>query len=232
MLRVLLALVLFVSGGTPGHTFAQVLPASRLPAHSTASAAVVWPSPPTLTSPASSGYLLEAALVNRVFGGAWAGYHLEMESAAQLRAGSSAALPAEAAYILAWKSERLAAQLASRPGLYGVGFLGSALGLLIGVPAGFAVERALYAHDDEYSGLLGAFLGAAAGTALLPPVAVHLANGRRGNLAVSLGASAGAGALVVGNVFYRGTDGAILFALPLVQVVMSVEIERSTSTAP
>lgn len=84
---------------------------------------------------------------------------------------------------------------------------------------------------DEDSGLdaaEGAVVGGLIGTTLAIPAAVHLANGRRGNLNRSLLFSA----LVGGAIFSLGwaaESGEIVLAAPLAQLITSVVIERKTS---
>jgi hypothetical protein len=74
----------------------------------------------------------------------------------------------------------------------------------------------------------GAFYGALVGESLAIPLGVHLADRRRGNAGVALAASLGVATLGVGAAAI--TDNwAVVLAIPVVQLVSSVVIERHTA---
>jgi hypothetical protein len=73
----------------------------------------------------------------------------------------------------------------------------------------------------------GAFYGALAGTSLAIPVGVHLANHRRGKLGPAIAASLGIGALGLGAAAITDEWG-VLLAIPVVQIGVSIGIERHT----
>ncbi len=73
----------------------------------------------------------------------------------------------------------------------------------------------------------GFVVGAPIGESLLLPVGVHLANGRRGNLPLSLLASVGiAGAGIFAAV--TAEDPYVLLSIPILQLAACTAIERST----
>jgi hypothetical protein len=73
----------------------------------------------------------------------------------------------------------------------------------------------------------GAVIGGLVGTSLLIPTAVHLADGRRGNLGRSiLVSTVVGGAMLAAGV--AAESGEIILAIPLVQLISSVFIERDT----
>lgn len=117
----------------------------------------------------------------------------------------------------------------SIPALAGAGLLGGALGLVAGAYVG-----ATLADDDAegFSALGGAVAGGAIGEALLLPLGVHLAGGRRGSYAASVAASlglVGAGLLALEAVHYDSPGVPIVVvAVPLAQLVTAVAIERGT----
>jgi hypothetical protein len=112
--------------------------------------------------------------------------------------------------------------------------LGGLAGGAVGLVGGFYVGAALANDDDpeDLEALAGGAVGATIGEALLLPLGVHLANGRRGSYAasalVSLGIVAG-GILALQAVHYDapGTP-VILVAVPVSQIAASIGIERST----
>ena len=74
----------------------------------------------------------------------------------------------------------------------------------------------------------GAFYGALVGESLAIPLGVHLANGRRGQVAPAVGASSGIGAAGVGAALLTDQWG-ILLAIPVLQLASSIVIERHTA---
>jgi hypothetical protein len=109
----------------------------------------------------------------------------------------------------------------------GVLLLAGAGGMLVGGLGGGLVGVAI----DEDSGLddaEGAIIGGVMGTSLAIPVAVHLANRRRGNLGRSMLVSALVGGTLLG-VGWAAESGEIVLAAPFAQLITSVIIERSTT---
>lgn len=112
-----------------------------------------------------------------------------------------------------------------------------AAGGLVGGAAGFfggALVGVAACQCDDVEGLddlEAAIIGAAAGAALGIPLGVHLANGRRGNLAYSLLASAAlttVGLLVAANADDDTATAVALVAIPVSSIVASIVIERKT----
>ena len=66
------------------------------------------------------------------------------------------------------------------------------------------------------------------GTSLAIPTAVHLANGRRGNLGRSILVSALVGGALLGAGL-AAESGELVLAAPFAQLVTSILIERNTS---
>jgi hypothetical protein len=101
------------------------------------------------------------------------------------------------------------------------------LGLLVGGYAGAAVACG-GSNPDEFCGLIGFVLGGAAGEALMLPLGVHLANGRRGNLAAGMAGSALIG--LGGVLLALGSDTPWpLLVVPVFQLPISIGAERSTA---
>jgi hypothetical protein len=92
-------------------------------------------------------------------------------------------------------------------------------GALIGI--GFDDDRDLETVE-------GAVVGGLAGTTLAIPAAVHLANGRRGNLGRSMLVSALVGGALLG-VGWAADSGELILAAPVGQLISAVLIERNTS---
>ncbi|MCG3118657.1 MAG: hypothetical protein ALAOOOJD_00897 [bacterium] len=113
------------------------------------------------------------------------------------------------------------------------GLLGGAIGLLGGAVVGSGLDVATSNNGyDPYDGLAGAVIGAPVGEAIGMPIGVHLGNGRRGSLPLSLFASMGITA--TGIVVTAALDDyrAPAITLPLTvltQLVASVAIERGTT---
>lgn len=111
------------------------------------------------------------------------------------------------------------------------GLLGGTIGFFGGayVGAGLASGCA-----GDFCGIGETIFGAAAGESLGIPLGVHLANGGRGNLLLEILASAGIGAaglmLVIGNSNSADQTASIVTvaATPIVQLITSIAIERST----
>ncbi len=110
----------------------------------------------------------------------------------------------------------LAGVSAGAIGVFGGGFIGSAVG------GGNAI------CGDDACGLEEAVYGAILGESVTLPLGVHLANRRRGNYGLSLLASVGIGALGILAVD-ASNDGWPLLAVPVGQLVTSILIERGTS---
>ena len=91
---------------------------------------------------------------------------------------------------------------------------------------------ALIADDasaDEFAALGGFATGAVIGETIGVPLGVHLANRRQGKLLPSVFASAGISAIAL-FAATRGEDHLeYLVAVPLIQLVTSIAIERGTS---
>lgn len=101
---------------------------------------------------------------------------------------------------------------------------------VIGAVAGFAIGAvALQSRScGELDCWAPAFYAAMAGESLGVPVAVHLANGRRGRPGRALLASLAIGAGGLG-VAMLGHDPRLLLAIPIGQIASSIAIERSTA---
>jgi hypothetical protein len=105
--------------------------------------------------------------------------------------------------------------------------LGGVLGGVAGVFAGGIVGAKLTDGNCEDCGLEGAAYGLVVGGSALLPLGVHLANGRRGNFGRALLASLAIGAAGFGAAL--GTNrGEIMLAVPVLQLISSVAIERAT----
>lgn len=112
------------------------------------------------------------------------------------------------------------------------GVLGLAGGLIGGGMAGYGVERLTEGRSCyEECGLTGLVYGAIAGTSLGIPAAVHLADGRRGDLGRSVLVSTLLGA--VGLVAATAMDDEKpVVLMPIVQIVAAIAVERRTAAAP
>lgn len=117
-------------------------------------------------------------------------------------------------------------------GLVGIG--ASAAGML----GGFAVGPEVgcdASGSNEFCALGGALIGAAVGTTLTTPLAVHLANGGRGSWFLDQAASLGYAALAVGIVAALPDEGdhvgrgIVALSIPLGQTVASVAVEKATA---
>jgi hypothetical protein len=103
------------------------------------------------------------------------------------------------------------------------GLGGMAVGVLGGGLIGIGFD-----DDDGLDAADGAFVGAVAGTSLAIPAAVHLANGRRGNLGRSILVSALVGGVLLGT-GWAAESGELVVAAPIGQLISAVIIERNTS---
>ena len=108
------------------------------------------------------------------------------------------------------------------------GALGGIGGLIAGGFLGAHLEMAGGCQGDEWCGFGGGILGAAIGSAVMIPAAVHLANDRRGSFAAGLGASVAAlaGGVAISLV---AQDAQPLLLVPVAQIIGAVAIERRTS---
>ena len=112
-------------------------------------------------------------------------------------------------------------------GAVGLGALaGAAAGVVIGATIGYHLDRATECNDD-YCGLDGILIGGSLGSTLLTPVGAHLANGRGGSLLTSLVVTA-AGTGAVWLLAAGSGDEEIILAVPLVNMLTSLIVERST----
>ena len=92
---------------------------------------------------------------------------------------------------------------------------------------GYHLDRATECNDD-FCGIDGILLGGSVGSTVLAPLGAHLANDRRGRLAPSLlAAAAGTGAVWI--VAAASNDEDIILAVPFVNIITSVIMERATS---
>ncbi len=103
------------------------------------------------------------------------------------------------------------------------GILGGAVGVFGGALAG----AYLTGNSCEDCALVGAVYGAVTGGSTLLPLGVHLANGRRGNFGSSLLASLAVGAVGLG-VAQAANSVEVMIAVPVLQIVSAVFIERGT----
>jgi hypothetical protein len=109
------------------------------------------------------------------------------------------------------------------------GLAGAAIGVLVLGTAGYYIDRATECNDD-FCGLDGILIGGSIGSTTLTPLGAHLANERQGRLVPSLLASAaGTGALWL--LAEATGDEEIVLAVPLVNLITSVLIERATTRA-
>ncbi len=125
----------------------------------------------------------------------------------------------QAAFSTAPDSSR--AQSAAVLLLAGLG--GMAVGALGGGLIGIGFD-----DDSNLDAAEGAIVGGAFGTSLAIPAAIHLANGRRGNLGRSMLVSALVGGALLG-VGWAAESGELVIAAPFAQLVTSVLIEHNTS---
>jgi hypothetical protein len=109
--------------------------------------------------------------------------------------------------------------------------LGAVIGAAVGVVAvgviGYHLDRATEC-DDDFCGIDGILVGGSLGSTTLAPLGAHLANDRRGRLVPSLlAAAAGTGAVWL--VAAASDDEEIILAVPFVNILTSVIVERATS---
>ena len=110
------------------------------------------------------------------------------------------------------------------------GAMGGISGLLAGGFLGARLEMAGGCRGNEWCGFGGAVLGAAIGTTIMIPAAVHLANEQRGSFGSDLAASAAAlgGGLAIALVTQ---DAEPMLLVPLAQIIGAVAVEKRTSRA-
>ena len=107
-------------------------------------------------------------------------------------------------------------------------------GFAAGAGIGALLPCYIRCNSDD-PGLQQAIAAGVAVASLATPVAVHIVNGRRGQLALSLGASAaiGAASIALGlHDFDSPAAGGALLISPLVQIGASVWLERQTTQSP
>jgi hypothetical protein len=92
-------------------------------------------------------------------------------------------------------------------------------GALIGI--GFDDDRDLETAE-------GAVVGGVAGTSMAIPAAVHLANGRRGNLGRSMLLSTLVGGALLG-LGVAAESGELILAAPFSQLITAIIVERNSS---
>jgi hypothetical protein len=112
------------------------------------------------------------------------------------------------------------------------GLLGAAVGFVGGLYLGSELENAYFPCGCDDPGLAGALFGATAGSALVVPITVHLANGRRGSFKRTLGASASVGAIgLLGMLASIRSEAGLLFLFgaPIAEVAVSVISEQRSS---
>lgn len=146
------------------------------------------------------------------------GWHTQSQIAVRTTAATMRPQPAEVA------------------GLRAAGAAGAVVGGLGGAYLGYAMEQASGCAGEELCGLVGAILGGLVGEIAMVPIAIHLANGRRGDLPTNIRDSGGvfvAGLMLAGvTSAVVGPVGAVIaIAVPLVQIDMAVGIERRTGAA-
>jgi hypothetical protein len=108
------------------------------------------------------------------------------------------------------------------------GIIGGAAGLYGGALAGYHLSGGDRLCGDDSCGLYAGILGAAVGEMALLPLGVHLANRRRGDYGLDLLASIALG--VGGSALASTSDSSVLLiAVPVVQLISVVLIERATS---
>lgn len=114
--------------------------------------------------------------------------------------------------------------------LVGAGLLGGLAGVVGGAILGYRLERSYWPCTCDDPGWAGLIVGGAVGSALAVPTAVHFANHRQGSLGMSMAAAGVVAALGLFAFEATGASDAgvlTLLGAPLVQVALSVAIERS-----
>jgi hypothetical protein len=142
---------------------------------------------------------------------------------------------ASALIVIAPPAEAQHAQPASVARLAVGGVIGGAVGLAAGGFTGAWIGSNHCSDEgnpDSCRPLQGLVLGAAIGQTLSVPLGVHVANGRRGRLGPSLLASAFIGA-AGGLIITQSKQDEVLVGtavgVPVLQIVSSIIIERTTS---
>jgi hypothetical protein len=108
------------------------------------------------------------------------------------------------------------------------GAMGAVSGLVAGGFIGARLEMAGGCEGDEWCGFGGALLGAAIGSTIMIPAAVHLANDQRGSFTSGLAVSAAAlGGGIVISLFMHDAHPVLL--IPVAQIIGAVSAERRTS---
>jgi hypothetical protein len=106
------------------------------------------------------------------------------------------------------------------------GLLAGISGIVAGGFTGAVIDRGN--GCGEWCGFLGALYGAAAGSAVMVPVGVHLTNRRRGDLGRGIVYSLGATAVGIA-LAHAAEDGTPILLIPLAQIVVSVAAETATT---
>jgi hypothetical protein len=101
---------------------------------------------------------------------------------------------------------------------------------VIGAAAGFVAGALVFRNTScgELDCLAPAIYGGLGGLSAGTPLGVHLANGKRGSYGLALAASLAIGAAGLGAAMLAD-EPAVLFAIPVLQIVSSIGIERATS---
>jgi hypothetical protein len=115
----------------------------------------------------------------------------------------------------------------SKPSEVGSLLLAGTAGMLTGA-LGAGLIGSEIDPDDGLDDAEGAVIGGLIGTTFTTPVAVHLANGSRGNLGQSILVSTLAGGALLG-LGLAAESGELIIAAPFVQLITSVFIEKNTS---
>jgi hypothetical protein len=156
-----------------------------------------------------------------------ASFCLPLPLAAQARAAEFARWEAPSAFAPAAEPALAAERRASTGRLILGGVIGGGVGLGAGALIGGLLGGGDKICGDDPCGFAEAVFGAVGGEVTLLPLGVHLANRRQGNYLWSLLASAGiaAGGIALSG---NGDHGEVLIAVPVLQLVSSILIERGT----
>lgn len=98
------------------------------------------------------------------------------------------------------------------------GVLGGTAVFFLGAIVGGNVENRYFPCHCDDPGLRGVLWGAAIGESVGLAIGAHVGNGRRGNLALDLLASAGVGAAGIATIVLAGNNGTGLLLIPVAQL--------------